>query len=285
MRKPKLTRTVVVLLLTVLFAACGGKSSKSASGSGAPEEFGLSLAQLAARVENTEKAIADCMSKAGFAYVALDFNTVKHAMDNSAKAPGVSDEAYVKQFGLGITTQPTSPLVAFGAGPQNETTLKGLPKSDQVAYRRALWGEATEWNHARALEAEDLSQTAGCTRAAAEKNYSPGELAATYVNPSDTRIEQDPRMIAALKKWSDCVRSDGFQYDHPDQIDKDLRERLAAIVQGRDPKALTGAALDSLRQLQGEELSIAAAHKKCEDKFIVPVQTKIEAELYGGSPT
>jgi hypothetical protein len=285
MRNQGLNRTIAVLTFAALLAACGGKSNKSIAGSGAPEEFGLSLAALAARVESTEKGIGECMSKAGFAYVALDFNTVKHAMDNSAKAPGLSDDAYVKQFGLGITTQPDSPLVAFGAGPQNESTLKGLPKSDQVAYRRALWGDATEWNHARALEAEDFSQTAGCTRVAAEKNYAPGELSASYVNPSDTRIEQDPRMIAALKKWSDCLGVAGFQYDHPDKIDRDLRERLAAVVQGRDPKALTGAALDSLRQLQGEELSIAAAHKKCEDKFIVPVQTKLEAELYGGSPT
>jgi hypothetical protein len=285
MRNHKMTRTVAVCLLAAVFAACGGKSKQADAGGGAPEEFGLSLADLATRVENTEKAIAECMSKAGFVYVALDFNTVKHAMDNSAKAPGLSDDAYVKQFGLGITTQPESPLAVFGAGPQNEATVKGLPKSDEVAYRRALWGEAVEWNHARGLEAEDLSQTAGCTRTAAEKNYSPGELSASYVNPSDTRVEQDPRMIAAMKKWSDCVRVDGFQYDHPDQIDRDLRERLAVIVQGRDPKALTGAALDSLRQLQGEELSIAAAHKKCEDKFIVPTQTKLEAELYGGSPT
>jgi hypothetical protein len=283
-RRRPATRLAVLVSVVTLVGACGGGSASTTSG-GAPEEFGLSLTDLTARITNTERSIAACMTQAGFTYTALDFNTIKKAMDKSASAPGLSDESYIKQFGLGITTQPDNPIVQFGAGPSNEQQVSGLAPSDQVAYRRALWGEATTWNHARAVEEEDFSQTGGCTRRAAEQIYAPGEMAASYVNPADTRVEQDPRMIAALKKWSDCMRAKGHQFDHPDQIDRELRERLAALTQGRDPRTLTGTARDAWRELQGEELAIASVHKTCEDTFIVDVQAKVEAELFGGSPT
>jgi hypothetical protein len=275
--------TVAVAALT---SACGSNSAASGSSGNpvnvAPAEFGLSQAQLDTRIEETEKLIASCMTAAGFSYVALDAVTVKKAMSSDQSAPGVSSEEYVKQFGLGITTQLDKPLITFGAGPENNATIAGLPVSDQVAYKRALWGEAVEWNHARALEQEDFSETGGCTRTAAEAKYSATELNGSYVNPGDKLIAQDPRMIEAMKKWADCMRADGYEYDNPDQVDDDLHQRLDAIVQGQDPKTLTGPALDALHALQGEELAIAAKLTTCEQDIIEPVQAKIEAELYGG---
>ncbi len=273
-----------------LTAACGeGTSSTSSTpdstANAAPEEFGLSLTELAARIEDTEALIARCMTDAGFQYVAVDFVSIKEAMGSDKSAPGLSSDDYVKQFGLGITTQFDKPLVTFGAGPENTAYLDALPASDQVAYRRALWGEAADWNHARALEEEDFSESGGCTRAAAEQTYSSNELTSAYVNPADVLVEQDPRMIAALKDWSDCMRADGYEYDHPDQIDVDLRERLDAITQGQDPETLTGPALDALHDLQGEELAIAALLTSCEEDHIEPVQDELESQLYGDHPT
>ena len=92
-------------------------------------------------------------------------------------------------------------------------------------------------------------------------------------------------MIAALKDWSDCMRAEGYEYDHPDQVEVDLRERLDAITQGQDPTTLTGPALDALHELQGEELAVAALLTSCEEDHIEPVQDKIESELYGDHPT
>ncbi|MFN0027956.1 MAG: hypothetical protein ACKV2O_12385 [Acidimicrobiales bacterium] len=273
-------------LLGATLAACGGDDAGSdETESNVPEEFGLTLAQLATRVEQTEQLIATCMTTAGFDYVAIDFSTVKKAMDSDQSAPGLSDDAYLKQFGMGITTQFDKPIVDFGAGPQNTTSLNGLPQPDQVAFRRALWGEQVEWNHARALEGEDFSQTDGCTRSSAEQTYSPDELTGAYVNPADRAVEQDPRMVAALGAWSECMQDEGYAYDHPDQVEADLRDQLAAIVQGQDPKALTGPSLEALKTLQGEELAIAEVHTSCEENHIEPVQIKIEAELYGANPT
>lgn len=281
-------RTIVIAAIAVasMTAGCGSGATSSGSVTGnaasaAPVEFGLSLTELAARIEKTEGLIAKCMTDAGFQYIALDFVTVKQAMNSDQTARGVSSDDYVKQYGLGITTQFNQPIVAFGPGPQNAAYLDGLPPSDQIAFKRSLWGESTDWNHARALEAEDFSQTGGCTRSAAEQTYTPTEISGSYVNPADIRLEQDARMIAATKKWSECMRADGYQYDNPTQVEDDLHERLDAIVQGQDPTTLTGPALDSLHQLQGEELAIAAALTTCEDQHIAPVQATIESELYG----
>ena len=63
--------------------------------------------------------------------------------------PGLSSEEYVKQFGLGITTQFDKPLVTFGAGPQNNASIEALPSSDQVAYRDRVWTRADGWKSGR----------------------------------------------------------------------------------------------------------------------------------------
>jgi hypothetical protein len=287
-RNPRLKAMFVrsalgILATATVGAACGGsKAAAPAAGkTSAPAEFGLSQADLAEHIDRTERLIAACMTSSGFRYVALDANSIRTAMSSDKSAPGLSSEAFVKQFGLGITTQPDKPIVAFGAGPQNAVHLNGMPPSEQVAFRRALWGEHPEYTHVRALEDEDFALAGGCTRSAAEKVYSPDQLSGTYVNPGDARLAQDPRMIAATKKWSECMRTKNFTYNDPTQVEIDLRSRLAATLQGQDPKAVTGPALAALKALQGEELAIAAVLTTCEAKHIEPVQARVESELYG----
>lgn len=277
------TVTVAAALAT---SACGASADSSTStpggsGSATPEEFGLSLAVLSARIETTEGLVAECMTGAGFEYVALDFVSIMDAMSSDQSAKGVADEDYLKQYGMGITTQLDKPIVKFGAGPLNNAYLEALPASDHEAFRRALWGETPERNLARALEDEDFSETGGCTRWAAEQTFTPTEVSGGYLNPADKLVEQDPRMIAALAAWSDCMRVGGYGYEHPDQVDDDLLERLDAISQGQDPTTLTGPALDALHQVQGEELAIAVVVTTCEKETIEPAKDRIELELFG----
>ncbi len=281
-----LSLLALAALSAVPIAACGSSptpssATEAAHGSNATEEFGLTLTQLADRIESTEALIAQCMSAAGFQYVALDFATIKQAMSSDQSAPGVSGDDYIKQYGLGITTQFDQPIITFGAGPDNTAYLAGLSPTDQTAFKRTLWGESPDWNHAHAVEAEDFSQTGGCTHSAAAQTYSATELGGAYVNPADARLAQDPRMIAAIAAWSECMRAEGYDYADPLQVERDLHERLAAITQGQDPKSLAGPALDALHALQGEELAVAALLTTCEQDKIEPVQAAIEAELYG----
>ncbi len=276
----------------VLFAAtgCGGSTEAApavdaASASGAAAEFGLSTADLGARIDTTEKLIATCMTDAGFEYTALDAASVQAAMASDKTATGVRSEDFVKQFGLGITTQLDKPIVTFGAGPQNTASLNALAAPDEVAYRRALWGDSPDWNHARAVEEEDFSSTSGCTRTSADKAYTPSELNGSYVNPNDQAIEQDPRMVAAEAKWADCMKTAGFAYNDPGQVDEDLHTRLDTITNGEDPRTLSGSAATALKELQGAELVIAAALTTCEEDHIEPVQAQVETEVFGAPQT
>ncbi len=280
-----LAAPLVATALAVSLGACGGSGPISASSSGQPkvgsEEFGLTLEQLTVKVAQAEAAIGRCMSTAGFPYVPLDYATVKKAMDSDQSAAGLSGEQYLAQFGYGITTQLEKPIVAFGAGPQNRKTLAALSSTDRVAYIRALWGEEPEWTLVRAIEEEDFSRTRGCTHAAVAQTFSASELVGSYVNPADKLVAADKRMVDALKKWSDCMRKAGFSYENPDSIAGDLRDRLAAILQGQDLAALISTPPSGLKALQGEELAIARADAKCFEDNVDRVETKVEAEIYG----
>jgi hypothetical protein len=40
-------------------------------------------------------------------------------------------------------------------------------------------------------------------------------------------------MVAALEKYSECLRAAGFDYSHPDDLEPDFRKRLDAITDGQ----------------------------------------------------
>ncbi len=249
------------------------------------EEFGLTEEELVKSIEAVEALIATCMSDAGFEYIPVDYATVRKAMDADKTAPGLSDEEYAATFGYGITTQPqlagANTPASIGLGEQNIQIFNSLPSADQDAYNHTLFGENTDATFAVTLEAEDFSETGGCTRTAIEQVFSPEELSVAYYNPGDALIEQDPRVIDAIAAWSDCVREAGFDYDNPEEIESDLEDRLDAILDGADPETLSAAAQAELTQLQGEERAIAVADLECELEFIEPAVRQVETELYG----
>jgi hypothetical protein len=271
--------------------ACGDSGSGSAGPDGStdasgtarfgPEEFGLTLDELAARIEQVEGLIGQCMTAAGFEYVPVDFERVKAGMDADKTAPGLSDEEFVAQYGYGITTQFDKPGREIGLGEQNVAIYEALSPAQQAAYDHTLLGENRDATFALSVEAEDFAGTGGCTRQAVEQSFSPDELDANYLNPGDAVLEQDPRVVAAMADWSDCVAADGFTYAHPDDVETDLKQRLDALTAGADPATLTGPAADALAELQGEELAVAAVATTCEEDIVDPVVEEVETELYG----
>lgn len=267
-----------------LVTACGGGSSGSGADD-APrygsEEFGLTSAELNSRIEAAEAKIATCMREAGFDYIPVDAVTIRRAMEADKSKPGVTEEEYVEQYGFGITTVFEDPVSSLGRGEQNIAVHAGLAPGDQVAYDRALVGEPGSAGLARALEDEDLSGTGGCTRKAVTSLFTEDELNGSYVNPGDVLIEQDPRMIAAIEGWATCMKTEGFDYAHPDDVTDELTERRDALLGGADPATITGAAADALAELQDEERAVAVVATACEEEEIAPVQEEIESEIYG----
>lgn len=256
------------------------------------EEFGLTKAELVRQVEAVEQTIASCMNTAGFQYVPVDYLTVRKSMDADKKAGGLTDEEFRSQFGYGITTQPVTPgappqlsapdsAATIGLGSENVRLFNSLSAADQAAYNRALLGENTATTFAVTLEAEDFSQTGGCTRAAIEQTFKPNELGSAYTNPGDGLIAQDSRVIAATAKWSACMREAGFNYNNPEGIEADFKERLTAVTAGTDPNILNTEARRALTELQGEERAVAVADFECAEEFIEPAVKQVETELYG----
>jgi hypothetical protein len=289
------------VVIGILAAACSGAianpSTSADSQDGAEEtdnlagteEFGLSREELVTSVERIEELIANCMSEAGFEYVANDYNTVRQGMTADQTLPGLSEEEFIEQYGYGISTLYTGlpPQLAdvaipaqIGLGEQNVQLFKNLSSADQVAYNRTLFGENVEATLAVALETEDLSRTGGCTRTAIEQVFTAEQLSPSYTNPKDALIEQDPRMVAALAEYAECIQEAGFRYSHEKEIEPDLRNRLYTITEGASVESLSADAQAALTALQGEERALAIASYECEGEIIEPVEDQVEQELF-----
>jgi hypothetical protein len=273
----------------------GSDTNEEATANEAPlpgtEEFGLTKEGLVKSIETVESLIATCMSEAGFEYIAVDYNTVRKGMVADKSLPGLSERQYINQFGFGISTLYTglAPQLAdaitpakIGLGEQNVQIFNNLSPADQVAYNRTLFGENTDATFAVAIETEDFSRTGGCTRTAIEQVFTPEQLNTTYLNPKDALIEQDPRMIAALAEFADCMRAGGFDYNYEREIESDLKRRLYAITGGAPIESLSADAQTALAELQGYERALAVVVYECEGRILDPVEDQIESELFAG---
>lgn len=249
-------------------------------------EFGLTEAEVARRVDKVESLIAQCMRDAGFEYVPVDYPTVRKAMNSNSKPSGMKAADFRAKFGYGITTQyaGANKQAEMGEGAQNIRIRNSLSTADRTAYLHTLYGDNPSATFVVSLDSEDFSQTGGCTRKAVEQVFSPAELGPGFVNLQNAqgaRIDQDPRVIAANKDWAACMRKAGYSYNNSDEIKADLAKRLDAITHGADPATLPADAQAALKQLQGEELAIAAADHQCNVKFVDPIRKQVETELLG----
>lgn len=276
----------------LLLAACGGSPAAVARGAlPGTEEFGLTRQELVSSVEQVEELIAACMSDAGFEYIAVDYSTIRSGMLADKNLPGMSEGRFIREHGYGISTFYTGlpPQLAtsyspaqIGLGKRNVAIFENLSPADQVAYNHALFGENPDISFAVAIEIEDFSGTGGCTRAAIAQVFEPEQLLATYYNPKDALIEEDPRMIEAIAKYAECIHDAGFDYGHEKEIEPDLRHRLATITGGAPLASLSAEARNALAELQEYERALAVASLNCEERHLEPAEDRVERELYSG---
>lgn len=296
---------VLSSIVMIVLAACGGGTSAPADSSTTnqnndanppsredlpgTDEFGMTREELVENAENVESLIADCMNEAGFEYIAPDFATIRRGMVADKSLPGLSEREFFDRYGYGYSTLYTGlpPQQAdantptkIGLGERNVQIYNSLSPADQVAYNRTLLGENIDATFAVSLEAENFARTGGCTRTAIEQVFSPEQLTVTYLNPLDALIEQDPRMAAALADFAECVRDEGFDYSHPEEIENDIKNRLYAITGGAPVTSLSADAQAALAELQTLERAVAVAALRCEVRIIEPVEDRIERELY-----
>jgi len=279
--------------LVVLFAGRAGAQTPPATVGG--EEFGLTQRELVQAVGKVETLISQCMRKEGFSYIAADYNTVRKGMSADKSLPGVSEEDFIKQNGFGVSTLYTGepPQLAkgyspgkVGLGERNVEIYKKLSPADQVAYNRTLFGENTGATFAIGLETENFSLTGGCTRKSIEQVFKPEQLKSSYYNPKDALINKHPRMKAALRFYAAEMRKAGFTYNHPDEVEADIRVRLASLTNSGTVllERMTPEQKAALKQLQEYELRVAAKNIKLQKELFEPVEEQILEEMYARKP-
>jgi hypothetical protein len=281
-------RAVWTIVVIVLFA---GSAYAQAQGSPGTEEFGLTPKELVQSIEKVEALISKCMRDQGFQYVAVDYTTVRKSMAADKSMPGLSEEEFINKYGYGVSTlytgQPPQLAAGYspareGLGERNIQIFTNLSPADQVAYNRALLGENSDATFAVGLETENFSRTGGCTRKAIEQVFKPDQLKATYYNTKDALVNKDPRMQAALRYYAREMRKAGFNYNHPDEVEPDIRDRLAALTSGgRIPvEKMSPEQLAALKNLQDYERRVAVMNFKMAKEVFDPVEEKITREMY-----
>ncbi len=276
--------------VATMVVVAGSAVAQAPAGVGT-EEFGLTPRQLVTSIEKVEALISKCMRPQGFPYVATDYMTVRKGMSADKNLPGVSEKEFIDRYGFGVSTMYTGkpPQLAdgyspgkVGLGKRNVQIFQSLSPADRVAYNRELFGENTGATFAVALETENFSRTSGCTRKAIEQVFKPEQLKASYYNPKDALINKDRRMKAALRYYGREMRKAGFDYDHPDQVESAIRQRLSALTRGGTilVEEMSPEQFSALEDLQVYERRVAAKNFKFQEEVFDPVEARIEAEMY-----
>ncbi len=281
-------QTVGIIVVMVLFAGTAGAQDPAGPGT---QEFGLTPRQLVQSIEKIEVLISKCMREQGFQYVAVDYITVRKGMSADKNMPGLSEEEFIDRHGFGVATMYTGkpPQLSMGYSPakvglgeRNVQIYKNLSPADQVAYNRTLFGENTDATFAVGLETENFSRTGGCTRKAIEQVFAPEQLKATYYNPKDALINKDPRMKAALRKYAAEMSKAGYDYNHPDEVELDITERLAALTKNGTigVEEMSPEQRIALEKLKAYEWNVAKITFELQEEIFDPVEAEIEKEMF-----
>ena len=284
----------VAMMAAALLIVAGNGAAQQQAGTGT-EEFGLSPRQLVEVVEKVEALISQCMRQEGFSYIAVDYDTVRKGMSADKRLPGMSEEEFIAKFGFGLATTYTGqpPQLAngysparVGLGERNVDIYRSLSLADQVAYNRALFGENVGATFAIGLEQENFSYTGGCTRKAIEKTFPPEQVKSTFYNQKDALVNKDRRMKAALATYGKEMRKAGFNYNHPDEVEPDVRRRLAALTNGGTifVDKMSPSQQAALKELQDYERRVAAFNYKMQKDLIEPVEERILEEMFSRKP-
>ena len=104
----------------------------------------------------------------------------------------------------------------------------------------------------------------------------------SYYNPQNALINNDPRMKAAIRKFAAEMKKAGFEYNHPDEVEPDIKARLAALTgNGTVPaEKLSATQAAELGKLREFERRVAYKTYRLQEDILGPVEEKIQQELF-----
>jgi hypothetical protein len=108
------------------------------------------------------------------------------------------------------------------------------------------------------------------------------QIKTSYYNLQNAFINNDLRMKAALRKFVAKMKRSGFDYSHPDEVEPDIRTRLASLTSNGTllVDKMTPAQLSELKKLQDYERRVAAKTFKLQEDLLAPVEERIQQELF-----
>ena len=276
----------VVCLLAGLGAlsGCGGDKADAAKNDQSLEEqIGIDDDGIRLKQTTAENLVRDCMKTQGFDYVPQDPVAQQAALVGGRN---MSKEDFEKQYGYGITTLFEQRRQQAVAGP-NKAIRDSLSEADRKAYDDALHGDDPTATFADALDSGDYSRLGGCIKTATDKVFGGADVLSSLsdkLDELDQKMRADARMVKAVKDWSACMRTKGFDgLNEQEEVDAVLQKKLEEVVGSPGDGAGTDGAEASydkavLAALQAEEVAMVKADIECEEEHVEEVEDKVTEE-------
>lgn len=196
--------------------------------------------------QRVQELVAECMAQEGFEYVPAA------APQSDFFYSDPFDADFAREHGFGITTSfdmAGKALHGSIAGADwsdpNSEIVDALSESERAAYHETLYGEASsvgtrlDPDTGEVEEFSDLGDL-GCMGQAQSEVWEDDKLDVIFeqldLDSMYERVEADPRMLAFIEDWSDCMNGRGYAYDHPesmyDVVDEHFSDRLEELVGG-----------------------------------------------------
>jgi hypothetical protein len=260
-------------------ALAAKKKPKSAKEVNSIEEYigGNGGDQQKQILRKINEAVQKCMKAEGFDYqIPPDSNV---AFPDATDAG--SQKEFAKKYGYGISTTFDPNVIENPNKDPNVAIRSKLSPADQKAYDKALTGNpaAGPTGDPKACTTKALSFLGDLPKLIA--------LFGKYDANVTKRIDANPKVVAAMKQWSSCMKEKGFTYAKDSDIQGDLAGRLTKITGAGvglgplaaspavEPKKIDRAALS---KLQKEEIATAVRDFECTEKHL-KVRNEIKRDL------
>lgn len=253
-------------------------------------------AQAEAQQREMEEVIAACMAEEGFEYIPRDTGAMFAQVEGDPRQE-LSEQEFREQYGYGISTIDHSEMM--GPDPEEDPNFQiqqEMDDAEREAYERALHGEPPEFDPDADPE-DRVFEPGGCHGQALEEVQG-GQTAVFQELQSEfmalqQRIESDPRIVEAMQEWQACMREAGYDYterfDPQNELFERMNELQHAAFEDADPAEMDpedgpiepDIDPDALKELQQDELAIAAAEGECTDEHLTDVEQEVRADHEG----